>query len=404
MSTLKVMLIEDDEVPREELARLIEKEGFKVIKTGDGKEAAGIFKIDKPDIIISDINIPGINGMELMKEFKKSNSNLPVIFITGFSDADKALEAIRVGALDYIKKPIEIDNLLLALGRAQASVLEHANSKQYPVVVFADDEDLARINLSKVLRDENYHVIEAVNGKVALDIFKQNKVDIALLDIKMPVMDGLMALHEMRKVNDDFEAIIQTGFGDEAAAISALRDGAMNFIKKPVDIDELLVHLEKAKEKLTLRRAFKYRGRELELAKQIIAQISQFEEVSVSANDTTINCLVQQTIQLSDFISNGIVLLSQEMMILHANDFLKKSVQVPSILNEAFLDVIIKKFSYPISNLEVMTLIKECFNSPVGKLTPIIKNGKECLMFAKVNIKMQQLQKSFVLIVFKNNT
>lgn len=401
MNTLKIMLIEDDEVPLQELTKLIKKEGFDVIAVKDGKEAASLFKTDGPDIVISDINIPGINGIELMKGFKKTNPNLPVIFITGFGDADKALEAIRIGALDYIKKPVELESLLLALGRAKALAEANANIKEYPVVIFADDEDVARINLAKMIRDEDYYVIEAQNGQEALNLFKQQKADIILLDIKMPIMDGITALHEMRKIHDDFEAIIQTGFGDESSAISALRDGAMNFIKKPIDIDELLVHLEKAKEKLTLRRAFKYRGRELELAKQIITQIFEGEEISLNAKDSTIDCLINQTIQVSNFVSNGLLLVSEDMSIIHANDFIKNSVNIPEKLNSDFFDTVIKYFSYPVSNTEIMSLIKNSLDSPAGRLNSLIKCGREYLMLTKVNIKILGSYHGYVLMIFK---
>ena len=92
--------------------------------------------------------------------------------------------------------------------------------------------------------------------------------------IQMPKKNGLELLHELRTMTTDFEAIIFSGFGDEKSAVQAMRDGAINFILKPIDLDQLVISVERAMERLKTSRALKYRNRELELTREVIASMT----------------------------------------------------------------------------------------------------------------------------------
>ncbi len=156
----------------------------------------------------------------------------------------------------------------------QERIDEYKQVEGFPVLLLAEDDISARQHLSQTLRKEGWQVFEAGDGERVLEIFQERKVDIALLDIKMPKMDGLTVMRRMREITDDFEAIIVTGYGDGSTIVEAMRRGVANFLKKPIDLDELMLVLTKALEKLNLRRLLRYRTRELELAKEIIAKIT----------------------------------------------------------------------------------------------------------------------------------
>jgi len=274
MPEFKVLLLEDDDAARNLLARAIKKEGYTVLSAENGRIGMEIFEKEKPQIIISDLKMPEMSGLEVLKNVKKISPTTQFILMTAFGDLDTAIEALKEGALDYIKKPIELDLVNVALGRAKERIAEEDKYYAFfPNILIAEDDETTRLMLTRVLTKEGWKVIEAVDGEQAISVFQQNKIDIVLTDLKMPKLDGLSALHEMRKINQDFESIIITGFGDESSAIKAMHEGAMNFLKKPIDLENLAVLIEKAIEKLNLTRSLKYRTREVELANQIITNI-----------------------------------------------------------------------------------------------------------------------------------
>ncbi|MBF0489566.1 MAG: response regulator [Candidatus Omnitrophica bacterium] len=272
MEEYKVLVIEDDESAKNFLGRVIKKEGFSVLTAENGRVGVEIFEKEHPEIVISDLKMPEMSGMEVLKAIKRISPLTQVILMTAFGEVDTTIEALREGALDYIRKPIDLDILSLSLGRAKEKIAADKKLTFIPKVLVMEDDVTAQELLVKLLEKDGKHVVSAIDGEKALNIFKQEKIDIVLTDIKMPIIDGLTALHEMRKISDDFEAIIMTGYGDEASAIKAMHEGAMNYLKKPIDFENLLIFIQKAIEKLQMTRALKYRTRELELANRIIQE------------------------------------------------------------------------------------------------------------------------------------
>jgi len=123
--------------------------------------------------------MPEIDGMEVMHRVKRMAPDTQVILITGFGDMEIVIEALREGVLDYIKKPIEFDELLTALGRAKEKIDEQRKSATYPTLLLAEDDKDARTHLIQVLEGENWKVLAAEDGEEAVNVFRENKVDVA---------------------------------------------------------------------------------------------------------------------------------------------------------------------------------------------------------------------------------
>lgn len=119
---LEILLVDDDKFVLEFVKSIIDKDLYNVTDTIDPILALDIIEEKRPDIIISDIMMPGISGMELLRRVKKIDRNIPVIFITSYADLDMAMEAIEAGALDFIKKPVQEDILKNALEKALKSI------------------------------------------------------------------------------------------------------------------------------------------------------------------------------------------------------------------------------------------------------------------------------------------
>ena len=112
-------------------------------------------------------------------------------------------------------------------------------------ILVVDDEQLIRENLSYILKKEGYEVEEAENGKTAYDKVINNAFDIVITDIEMPVMKGTELLEKIRRIDLQTSVIIITAFGSLDTAITALRNGASDYILKPVEFDELLIKVKR---------------------------------------------------------------------------------------------------------------------------------------------------------------
>ncbi|MCG6553701.1 MAG: response regulator [Candidatus Magnetominusculus sp. LBB02] len=315
----KVLLVDDDDLTRDQLSKFIQKDRFQVTEASNGRTALEMFRAERPDIVIVDLKMPDMDGLQLTAKIKSLSPDTDVIMITGYGETDTAVMALREGVLDYLKKPIDLDALSSSLGRARERVVARQDNLVQPVILLVDDEELPRKRLARVMAKEGWMVIEAENGQEAVKTFNLAKIDLVITDITMPVMTGLVALHKMRQISTDFEAIVFTGYGDEESAIQALRDGAINFIKKPVDIDQLILSVEKALDKLRIDRALKYRLRELELAKQVIAQVTAEQEVIINLHNSVIKQATDFAQRLLDAIPTSIFVMRRDLTIVYIN-------------------------------------------------------------------------------------
>jgi DNA-binding NtrC family response regulator len=119
-------------------------------------------------------------------------------------------------------------------------------------ILLIDDEASIRRTLKEILEFEKYQVLEAPDGFSAIDIFKKSTIDIVLLDIKMPKMDGLEVLDFLQEINPEIPVIMISGHGNIDTAVEAVKKGAFDFISKPPDLNRLLITLRNAQERHSL--------------------------------------------------------------------------------------------------------------------------------------------------------
>ncbi len=120
-------------------------------------------------------------------------------------------------------------------------------------ILVVDDEDYIRDSVQIILETENYNVLTAQNGIEALKILEKNYIDIVLSDIKMPEMDGITLLREIKNKYKDIEVILITGYPSLDTAISSVKDGACDYVTKPFKIDDLINKIKKAYESKKLK-------------------------------------------------------------------------------------------------------------------------------------------------------
>ena len=114
----KILLIDDEAPSREALTMLLKNVDYDVMSAGSGKEAFALLAADGFDIIITDLFLPDLDGIDILKQVKSASPAMEVILITGHASAETAVRAMKEGAFDYITKPLNIDELRIIIGKA----------------------------------------------------------------------------------------------------------------------------------------------------------------------------------------------------------------------------------------------------------------------------------------------
>ncbi|MBI5407796.1 MAG: sigma-54-dependent Fis family transcriptional regulator [Nitrospirae bacterium] len=118
----KILVIDDERFITKALKQHLEKENYEVLTAETGEEGLEVFKTDAPDIVILDLNMPGIGGIETLKLIKKLNDDVVVIIITAHGDIGTAVSAIKLGAHDFVEKPFELDRISVLIKKALETV------------------------------------------------------------------------------------------------------------------------------------------------------------------------------------------------------------------------------------------------------------------------------------------
>ena len=131
MNPLKILLVDDEEGIRKVLKITLESAGYEVLTAPDGETGLDIFVHEAPDLVITDIKMPGIDGIELLKRLKHLNPETEVVMITGHGDMDLAVKSLQYEAADFITKPIDSLDLESAIKKAEDRMAISRNIKTY---------------------------------------------------------------------------------------------------------------------------------------------------------------------------------------------------------------------------------------------------------------------------------
>ncbi len=152
-------------------------------------------------------------------------------------------------------------------------------------ILVVDDEEMVRYVLTEKLSESGYSVTTAINGQQAVELFLDMPFDAVLLDLKMPGMDGIETLKELRKLDPDIPVIMVTAFGDIATAVEAIKLGAYDFVEKPPQISRIMVTLRRAIEKAALEREIRNLGKNAEASavlKQAYEKLKELDQVKTA--------------------------------------------------------------------------------------------------------------------------
>jgi DNA-binding NtrC family response regulator len=114
----RILVVDDEERMRDLLVKVLERKGYQVSVCGNGADALDFLEREPADLVVTDVRMPGLSGMEALRAIKELNPEIVVIIMTAFGSIDQAVQAVKEGAYDYINKPFKIDEMLLTIEKA----------------------------------------------------------------------------------------------------------------------------------------------------------------------------------------------------------------------------------------------------------------------------------------------
>ena len=296
MSKIKLLLVDDEADYVRTMAERLEMRDIGSRVALSGEEALDLVGEEVPDVMVLDLRMPGINGMEVLERIKKEHPYVEVIILTGHGSEVEEKEARRLGAFEYLQKPADSDQLqesitsawkkslkaveeflkhskntfekgmaaaALAEGGIQegaAEIIEAEEAEELPVppadqaddsgsslkvLLVDDEEDFVRTMAERMeMRDLGSNV--ALDGEQALTMLEDEIPDVMVLDLRMPGMGGMEVLRQVKEHYPAIAVIIMTGHGSDEEEVEARRLGAFEYLRKPVDFNDLMETISRA--------------------------------------------------------------------------------------------------------------------------------------------------------------
>ena len=194
----KLLLIDDEEAIVRVLSISLKSDGYDVVTAYSGEEGLKVFQRELPDVVLVDIKMPGMDGIEVLKRIKNINPDTEVIIITGHGDMPSAIQALQLGASDFINKPVKDEVMAIALKRAEERCFIKRKLREYT----EDLENMVKIATEEVKRKSDFQdklITSSNDGIVATD----EKGDIVIFNPGAETIFGYARLEVVRKVNID---------------------------------------------------------------------------------------------------------------------------------------------------------------------------------------------------------
>ncbi len=148
----KILLIDDEEAIVRVLSMSLKADGYDIVTAYNGEQGLEVFQKECPQIVLTDIKMPGMDGLEVLRRVKDIDTDVQVIIITGHGDIDSAIESLQYGASDFINKPVQDEVLAIALKRA----IEKLEIQQKLKAYTSDLEDMCRMATEEFSRKSNF--------------------------------------------------------------------------------------------------------------------------------------------------------------------------------------------------------------------------------------------------------
>lgn len=240
MTAPRVLVVDDEAPLLMTLVANLELEGFEVMEAKSGEQALELLGGHHFDVVLSDIRMPGMNGVDLCREIRKRQPELPVILMTAFTVEGLVREAVDEGALMVIPKPFAIEHLIRMLFTAM----------HRPVVLVIDDSVEVAETMAAALHAAGLPARAVYDGPAAIAAFEAGDIGVCVVDMVMPGLTGPDVIERIHALDPTVVVIAVSGFDVEELfrRVSSHADAIM---RKPIEPSDLLQAIASARVRRT---------------------------------------------------------------------------------------------------------------------------------------------------------
>jgi heterodisulfide reductase subunit A2 len=246
----RILVMEDESSVAKGLEKLLKDRGHRVHVVGTGQAALDVLDQDEISLLVADMELPDMSGMEVVRRTRKKKPDTGIIVISGTPSVPSAVEAMKTGVLDYLPKPftpedfvLRVERALAGKGQADSGSAENAEAQKDTVrahVLVAEDAPAVGKGLKMLLTTKGYGVDLVTTGKQALEEIDRKDFDLLVTDLRLPDMNGTEVICGAKRKRPQTAVIVMTGFPSVSTAVEAMKSGAADFLEKPFTQEEFL--------------------------------------------------------------------------------------------------------------------------------------------------------------------
>ncbi len=260
---ITILIVEDDPLTIRVLIEYLEKSGLDILIARSGEEALRQVRMSKPDLILLDIMLPGIDGFEMCHRLKSNEltKNIPVIFITALSETADKVKGFEVGGVDYITKPFDFRevaarvNTRLTIQRLQKRLQARSsfitsgdkkiNNEEKATILIVEDNPMTLQVLLGYLNGLGFKTFGVQSGEEVVQQSENTQPDLILLDIMLPGINGFETCRRLKHnpTTKGIPVIFMTALSDMADKVKAFEVGGTDYITKPHHYAEVVTRV-----------------------------------------------------------------------------------------------------------------------------------------------------------------
>jgi two-component system response regulator HydG len=228
---LKILIVDDDHRMTRTLSDILSMSGHTVAEAWSGAEALARINAESFDCVLTDVRMPGMNGVEFHRQLHLSHPGLPVVLMTAYAADEIIRQGLEEGVVGVFDKPLNINNLLAFFSSLASN----------HIVAIVDDDPAFCKTLSDILQARGFSVLPITDPHVNVESIASD-AQIVMLDMKLNSITGLDILKEIRKRYPSLPVLMVTGYRQEMAGSiqSAQEISAFACLYKPLEIPSLL--------------------------------------------------------------------------------------------------------------------------------------------------------------------
>lgn len=233
---MKILVVDDDRKIVKTTCDILRVKGHEPVAAYSGEEGVSKLRSDAPDCVLMDIKMPGLSGVDALKQMKEIAPALPVILVSAYATEDLLEEARQAGTYAILSKPLNIQMVL--------SFLDLLHKKEN-ILIVDDDPNFCK-TLKDILSMQGFRVETVTQAQEVMRGLENDRKLVVLLDLKLGEASGVDVLKQIRQRYPSMPVVMVTGYQQEMgdAIADGLQSGAYTCLQKPLEIDALLRIIE----------------------------------------------------------------------------------------------------------------------------------------------------------------